>query len=242
MIYYGLKQVSGLPSNRTTLVAEAIGRQIVSSHFAPHTLMEEESTLAVQHGVSRSVIRDAIKILVGKGLLEVRRGIGTRVRSRSSWGLLDNDVMAWSQSSPLNAKSLRQLMQLRRIVEPAAARLTAEQGSDEKIHSIAEAINRMEAERGSAEEFIVADAEFHRAVLRGTENEFLIILEGVTFSVLLDSIRITNCDPRENSASILLHRKVYEAIARRDGAHAEMIMQKLLDDTSHRLDGRLNSA
>ena len=86
MSYYDLKQVSGLVPSLSTQVARELGRRIVSGAYTPEALIEDEAALAGRYHVSRSVIRDAVKILVGKGLLEVRRGIGTRVRSRAQMG------------------------------------------------------------------------------------------------------------------------------------------------------------
>ncbi|HUS55804.1 MAG TPA: FadR/GntR family transcriptional regulator [Thermohalobaculum sp.] len=239
-IYYDLKQVSGLAPSLSTQVAREIGKRVVSGAYPPGHLVEDENALAERYQVSRSVIRDAVKILVGKGLLEVRRGIGTRVRPRAKWGLLDDDVMAWSQSAPPSAELLHQLMDFRQIFEPKAARLAAERGTDEDHALIKAAIERMEVEKGSAEDFVIADAMFHRSILRATMNEFLMALEGVIFSALLSSIRLTNKDPRDNEGSIPYHREVYEAIAARDGEIAERVMENLLKDASHRLGGRIS--
>lgn len=240
--YYDLKQVSGLVPSLSTQVAREIGTLVVSGNYAPGDLIEDETALADRYQVSRSVIRDAVKILVGKGLLEVRRGIGTRVRPRAKWGLLDDDVMAWSQSAPPNPETLRQLMDVRRIFEPKAARWAAERGSDEAHEKIRLAIERMEHEKGSVEDFVNADAVFHRSILRATDNEFLAALEGVIFSALLSSIRLTNKDPRDNEGSIPYHREVYEAIAARDGVKAQKVMEDLLADAAHRLGGRIFEA
>ena len=239
MIFYDLKQMAGLAPSLATQVARDIGRRVVSGSYAPGSLVEDEGALAGRYKVSRSVIRDAVKILVGKGLLEVRRGIGTRVRSRSSWGLLDDDVLAWYQSAPPNDEFFRQLMETRLMFEPKAARWAADRASQEEIDQIRTAIERMEAEKGSVEDFVVADALFHRAILHAAQNEFLVAMEGIIFSALLSSIRLTNQDPRENAASIPFHREVYEAIAARDGARAEEVMERLLADASLRLGGRL---
>lgn len=240
MIYYDLKQMAGLAPSLSTQVAREIGRRIVSKNYAPGELVEDEGKLAERYQVSRSVIRDAVKILVGKGLLEVRRGIGTRVRSRTSWGLMDDDVLAWYQSAPPNREFLQQLMDIRLVFEPKASRWAAERATEEDKALIKAAIERMEKEKGSAEDFVVADALFHRSILRATHNEFLVAMEGVIFSALLSSIRLTNQDPRENEDSIPFHREVYEAIAAGDGSRAERVMEKLLDDTSRRLGGRLH--
>lgn len=238
-IFYDLKQLTGLAPSLSAQVAREIGKRIVSSKLMPGDLIEDEGALAARYQVSRSVVRDAVKTLVGKGLLEVRRGIGTRVRARALWGLLDDDVLAWQQSGPADSGLLRQLMDVRQIFEPKAARWAAERGSHESHSHIKSAIERMEMEKGAVEDFVYADATFHRAILRATENEFLIALEGIIFSALLTSIRLTNDDPRKNEKSLPFHREVYEAIVARNGAEAERVMEDLLADADQRLDGKL---
>ena len=231
MIYYDLKQIAGLAPSLATQVAREIGRRIVSNSYAPGDLVEDEGALAERYQVSRSVIRDAVKILVGKGLLEVRRGIGTRVRSRSSWGLLDDDVLAWYQVSTAGRGHVAPADGHPTGLRAEGSPLGAERGSADAHQQIGAAVERMEAEKGSVEDFVVADAVFHRSILRATENEFLVALEGIIFSALLSSIRLTNVDPRSNEASLPFHRSVYEAIAARDGDRAEKVMEQLLGDT-----------
>jgi len=235
MLYYDLKEASGLSPSLATQIACEIGRRIVAGSYEVGELLEDEGALAARFQVSRSVIRDAVKILVGKGLLESRRGIGTRVRERLRWGLLDDDVLAWHQSAPPNADFLRQLMDLRLVIEPKAARWAAERGTDEGHALIADAQRRMEQEKGAIEDFVIADAMFHRSVLRAANNELLLSMEGVIYSALLNSIRLTNSDPRENEKSIPFHRAVTDQILRRDGAKAESRMEKLLADANRRL-------
>ena len=91
--YYGLKSQPATPEVMSSRVAREIGRLVVGGQVRPGEMVEEEGALARRYGVSRTVVRDAVKLLVGKGLLEVRRGIGTRVKPRSDWGLLDDDVL-----------------------------------------------------------------------------------------------------------------------------------------------------
>ena len=86
MLYYDLKETSGLSPSLATQIARELGRRVVAGGYGVGELLEDEAALATRFQVSRSVIRDAVKILVGKGLLEVRRGIGTRVRERHRWG------------------------------------------------------------------------------------------------------------------------------------------------------------
>ncbi|TQV79326.1 FadR/GntR family transcriptional regulator [Denitrobaculum tricleocarpae] len=237
--FYDLKQAPGPAPSLATDMARDLGRRILGGGYEPGRLVEDEGALAMRYHVSRSVVRDAVKILVGKGLLEVRRGVGTRVRPRGSWGLLDDDVLDWYQSAAPDRGFLRQLMEARRMFEPKAARWAAERASDAEKSGIETAVKRMEEERGSVEDFVLADASFHGAILRAAQNEFLIAMEGMIYSALLSSIRLTNKDPRENEASIPFHRRVYEAIATGDGPLAEAVMEQLLSDANERLEREL---
>ena len=237
LVYYDLKETATMAPSLPVQVARELGRRIVAGTMEAGSLIDDENTLAERFKVSRVVIRDAVKILVGKGLLDVRRGIGTRVRPRSQWVLLDDDVLAWHLSAPPDAGFLAQLMEIRTAFEPKASRWAAERATAEDIEEIERAVQRMEEEQSSVENFIVADAWFHRAVLRAAHNEFLTAMEGVIYSAILVSVRITNQDPRENDKSIAYHRDVFEAIASKDADRAEKLTGTLLGDASRRLKG-----
>lgn len=239
MVFYNLKQSNGLTHSLADQVAREIGRKIVASAYGPGDLIEDEITLTERYGVSRSVVRDAVKILVGKNLLEVRRGVGTRVRGRHSWGLLDDDVLAWHLSAPVRPDFLRHLMDIRIVIEPEAARWAAMSGSDEAIEEILKAQDNMEQEKGSLEDFVVCDALFHRAILRASNNEILRAMEGVIFSALLTSIKLTNTNTQKNEASLPFHRDVADAIMEREADKAAQLMKKLLVDTQTRLTDKL---
>ncbi|WP_017446801.1 FadR/GntR family transcriptional regulator [Gayadomonas joobiniege] len=236
LLYYDLKQATKMTPSLPVQVARELGRRIVAGTFEPGSLIDDENKLAERYQVSRVVVRDAVKILVGKGLLDVRRGIGTKVRSRDQWVLWDDDVLAWHITAPPNPSFLHQLMEIRLAFEPKAARWAAERASEKDIMEIEAACLKMEAEKSSVEKFIVADAHFHRAVLRAAHNEFLTAMEGVIYSALLVSVKITNQDPRENDESIGFHREVYQAIAEKDGKKAETLTENLLKDAAKRLE------
>lgn len=239
MVFYDLKQSSGLTHSLADQVARELGRRIVASTYDQGELIEDESALAERFKVSRSVIRDAVKILVGKGLLEVRRGIGTRVRGRHAWGLLDDDVLAWHLSAPVRPEFLRHLMDIRVVIEPEAARWAATNASGEAIAEISNAQENMEQEKGSLEDFVVADALFHRAILRASSNEILRAMEGVIFSALLTSIKLTNTTESKNEASIPFHREVADAIIAGKPELAADRMRNLLVDAQSRLEEKL---
>ena len=235
LLYYDLKETRMVAPGLATQVSREIGRRIVSGGFPVGKLIDDETTLAERFSVSKSVVREAVKLLVGKGLLDVRRGSGTRVCDRRRWMLLDDDVLAWHQAVTPKPHFLSQLMDIRLMMEPKAARWAAEFGSQSAHDEIERAHLKMEEKARSVEDFVVADALFHRAVLRAADNEFLLNLEGVIFSALLSSIKLTNADPRENASSIPYHRAVKDAILARNGDDAEHQMRAHLDDTIARL-------
>jgi len=239
LLYYDLKDASGVAPGLAMQVSRELGRRIVAGRYKEDALIEDEGKLSQRFGVSKSVIREGVKLLVSKGLLDVKRGSGTRVRRRASWALLDDDVLAWHLSFDPKPAFLRQLLDMRRMMEPKAAGWAAMHGTAEQFAEIETAQVRMEEGSHSIEEFVIADALFHRAILRAANNEILLSMEGVIFSALLSSIRLTNRDPRENANSIPFHRKVLEAIKAQDHALAEEMMTAHLSDTSLRLESAL---
>lgn len=220
-------------------VARELGRRIVAGHFEPGSFIDDENALAERYQVSRVVVRDAVKILVSKGLLEVRRGIGTKVRPRSQWVMLDDDVLAWHLTSSPTPDFLKQLMDIRLVFEPKAARWAAERGTGDDIDNIRQAIVGMELGANSVDSFVIADAKFHRAILKAAHNEFISAMEGVIYSAILVSVRLTNHDSKGNKESVPYHRAVFEAIAKQDGAEAERLTIKLLSDACDRLEKEL---
>ena len=109
-------------------VAHEIGRRIVSGAVAEGEFLPRESELAEQFGVSRQAVREALKVLAAKGLVTSRRRAGTFVVPRANWNLLDPDVIAWHPPEKFSPAFLRDIIELRRLIEPAAAAFAAERG------------------------------------------------------------------------------------------------------------------
>ena len=120
--FYDLEGASGPAQGLGDQVARELGRRIVAGRYRAGDLVDDEATLAGRYEVSRTVVRDAAKILVGEGVLDVRRGIGTRVRGRRARAPLDDDVVAWHLDAPPRADFLRHLANMRVIIEPEACR------------------------------------------------------------------------------------------------------------------------
>ena len=148
---------------------------------------------------------------------------------------MDDDVLAWHQGVEPETDFLRKLIDVRLMVEPNAAFWAAGAATNEQIKEISKSHNDMENAK-SIQEFVVADAKFHRAVLRGANNELLTAMEGVIFSALLSSIKITNNDPIDNrERSLPLHYKILKAIETQNKERAEFAMRKHMADTYERL-------
>lgn len=229
-----------LSRNLSEQVSQRIGERILGGEYAPKQFLPDENTLSSEFEVSRTVVREAVKMLVAKGMLEVRPRTGTRVLETSKWQLLDRDVLHWHQSVAVDGKRLAQLMELRQSVEPDAARFAAARRTKDDISSIREALRRMEATYGDNSEYVVADARFHSAVLRAAHNQYLDALESAIFAGLLLSIRVTNPDATQNAKSVPLHTVVAEAIFSGDEQGAYEAMRVHLADAAIRLTAALH--
>lgn len=216
-------------------VAAQVGRNIVTGMYMPGSLVEDESALAERFHVSRTVIRDAIKILVGKGLLDVRRGIGTRVRDREHWALLDSEVLDWQISTDTDDGLVFQLDEVRQLFEPQAAAWAATRATRADVDEIAEALQAMRDDVSDAADFLDADARFHRAILRAAHNDFLLALSGITHSALHSSIRLTNASHESNQSALSYHQAVFEAIEQGDSMAAQQAMVRLIEEADRRL-------
>ncbi|MGQ4444779.1 FadR/GntR family transcriptional regulator, partial [Streptomyces violaceoruber] len=146
-------------------VVDELGRRIVGGSWEPGVPLPVEDALAAEIGVSRGVLREAVKALAAKGMLHVRPRTGTRVLSPEHWNHLDRDVLRWKQAGDATAL-LRDTSELRRIVEPEAARLAAERAGSEDVRVLYDALTAMEAAvaRPGRRGYVEADIAFHRAL------------------------------------------------------------------------------
>src|SRR5215471_2595671 len=124
-------------------VVREIGLSIMRNDFKPGEALLSEPELSLQFNVSRPVLREALKLLSAKGLIESRPKTGTRVRPRSDWNLLDPDVLAWQLEAGPTREFLRDALELRQLIEPAAARLAAGRATDEEIAALQAAFTAM---------------------------------------------------------------------------------------------------
>lgn len=226
-----------LPKTRAEQIVDAIGRDIVTGKLDPGSALPGEEALLAQYGVSRTVLREALQVLAAKGMIESRQKRGTSVTLPEKWHQLDPSVLGWHSQLSANAPVLLDLMEVRRIVEPAAAALAATRFSKEDKARITSAYAEMAnaADRRDTETFIAADLEFHSAILSATHNRFLAPLAHAIRATMLASLHLTNSRPDENlSISLPLHQKVLDAILQGDATLASSAMLEHLVDTEAR--------
>jgi len=218
-------------------VVHAIGRKILGGQLRPGALLPAEPEL----GASRTVVREAIKVLTAKGLVESRPKIGTWVRPREAWNLLDADVLAWQQEGTSRPSLLRALTEVRRIVEPAAAELAATRADSRDLAALGQALEEMgrtaqAPDHGDFEPFVQADMRFHLAILHACRNELLEQMSRVVYSALLVSFRATSRLPGRARASLPKHRAIFEAIRARNPRGAAAAMRRLVQATAREVD------
>jgi GntR family transcriptional regulator, galactonate operon transcriptional repressor len=230
-----------LKRNLREQLVEMLGGEIVRGRLKPGGLLPAEDVLLARYGVSRTVLREAINVLSGKGLLDARPKRGTIVRPRSEWNQLDPMILTWlgSDATEPGSKSLKRnldhLMELRRIIEPSAAGLAAERGTAEDLAHLSAAYDAMERAGDDVHAFMDADVAFHIACLEATHNEFLLPIAHAIRTELLTSMRLTMGDAdRNRRVSLPLHRSIRDAIVARDPTAASLAMQRHLDDSERR--------
>lgn len=214
--------------NLTHGLLDSLGRAIVTGHYDV-LAFPTEAQLALQHGVSRSVTREAVKMLTAKGLLSARPRQGTVIQRVSRWNLFDTDVLSWLLERKFSVDLLRHFNQLRVAIEPEAAALAARFAEPADLASIDEGLARMRAAEGGDDDALEADIAFHAAILQASKNPFYAQFRDVVTTALRTSIRFTN-RIKGHSASIADHAAVYTAILDRDADRARSAMQRLIGD------------
>jgi DNA-binding FadR family transcriptional regulator len=216
--------------NLTYTVANSIGAAIVTGVYSADNPIPIEAELCRQYGASRSVVREAVKMLTAKGLLGSRPRLGTWVQPEQHWNLLDPDVLGWLLERKYSPALLIEFTELRLAVEPGAAALAARVAGPEEKAAIRSAIERMAAADSGDDDPLDSDIAFHVAVLRASRNRFYAQLTGFAATALRFSIRTTNRYKGVQLASVADHKKVADAIIGGRPVAAGEAMRKLIQE------------
>ncbi|MDT0397668.1 MULTISPECIES: FadR/GntR family transcriptional regulator [Streptomyces] len=210
-------------------LVQQLGQMIVSGDLgADRPLVPEE--IGQRFEVSRTVVRESLRVLEAKGLVSARPNVGTRVRPVSDWNLLDPDIIEWRAFGPQRDDQRRELSELRWTIEPLAARLAAGHGREDVQQRLADMVEIMghAMGQGDALTFARADSEFHSLLIQVASNRMLEHLSGIVSAALqVSGGPVTGCE-RPNEASLVQHGRIVDALAGGDGAAAESAMRQLL--------------
>lgn len=212
-------------------VVKTLAQRILSDEFAPGSALPPEPDLCEAFNISRSAVREAIKVLDSKGMVTTRPRTGSVVRAREEWNLLDPDILAWSMELQPSAALVLSLIEARQIIEPAAARFAALRATASEIAPMEEAFARMTRCKAALdfEAFNKADIDFHTALLRASGNIVFQQLSNTIGAALAYSFRLTISRAREPGASLPNHGEVIERIRLRDSVGAFESMTRLLN-------------
>ena len=218
-------------------IVGTLAREVLGGVLAPGDALPNEDLLATRFEVSRSSIREAVKTLSAKGLIESRQRVGARIRPRADWHMLDPDLLAWHPDILHDKPLMAGLLETRRIIEPAAAELAAARATPDDFDTIAASLDaRAEAAPHDLEACCEADLAFHGGIIAASRNVVLDGLVATIAAALRASFRATNSVTDDQARSVAAHRAVLDALRRRDGAGARAAMNAVLDNTEHDLD------
>jgi DNA-binding FadR family transcriptional regulator len=213
-------------------LAARLGCDIVNGVFPAGSLLPSVAEMGARFSASRTALREAYSKLSGKGLIVARPRIGTRVRLKADWNLLDPDVLAWRLSSEPEGHFVDDLFTLRRAIEPVAAEIAATSRTPEGLARMTDAFGRMERFRNGEGDLIGADVDFHVGVLEATGNHFLAALGGLIQAALECSFRFTWIGAASiRDDRLEQHRVILAAIEEGGPDLARARMVELLNDS-----------
>jgi DNA-binding FadR family transcriptional regulator len=217
-------------------IVHTLGRRILRGEIRPGDALQAGTAMAA----SRTALREAIKVLAAKGLVEAKPKIGTRVSPRESWNLLDPDVMAWQHDILPRQTFLRKLTEVRAVIEPQAAAFAAERADKEAIATLEAAFADMAAalkrpEGPNVDAFIEADIRFHLTILRACGNDLLEQMTRMVYSALVVSFQTTSRLPGSAQRSLPKHRAILLAISAHSASAAHAAMRRLVADAAREI-------
>lgn len=208
---------------------DQLGEAIVGGRYAPGVAIPPEPILCEELGVSRTVVREAVKSLVAKGMLVTGPKVGTRVLPSEQWNWFDPDVVAWQAKVGLTREFLRDLQELRRVVEPAAVRLAAERATPQDLAEIETAFAGMKQAIEQGGDYVTNDLAFHQGLLRACHNRMVVQMSKALGPLLRTSFELSSAKPDGPAQSLPLHRAVLDAVIARNPAKAEKAILVVID-------------
>jgi DNA-binding FadR family transcriptional regulator len=219
-------------SNLHERIERAIGERILGGEFKPGALLPNEAEWGKTYRASRTAVREAIKSLTAKGLLQSRPKIGSRVEPRSRWNMLDRNVLAWHRAAMDRRAFLHSTQEARRLIEPGIAELAARKHTPDQLDRLLAALHAMKTARTSPE-MVASDVEFHEALLSCANNELLMPFAIIIEQALSNLFDFTTARNPRYGQALRLHENIARAVAAADPHAARDAMLALLKDTDN---------
>jgi DNA-binding FadR family transcriptional regulator len=224
------------PADRHATLVESLGLAIADGRLAPNSILRLDE-LEGQQKVSRSVVREAARVLSSKGMLESRRRFGTIVQPEEAWNLYDPEVIRWRLASSRRLEQLQSLNELRGAIEPQAARLAAGRAGWDAASELVALAARLWAagQRGDQGEFLRLDVEFHAAVLKASGNAMFAQLQDLVTEVLTGRTQHGLMPHLPHHEALQLHVDVASAIQRGEAAAAHAAMSRIVEQSTEEM-------
>lgn len=216
--------------SHTARVVDDLGLAIVSGRRPEGTLLPGDGELIERYGVSRTVLREALKTLSAKGLVQAKARIGTRVRDRAQWNLFDPDVLIWHARIGFTPEFLRHLGEMRMALEPEAAALAAQRWTAAQLAGIEDWIEQMSDPDILPQDFVRADIGLHLAIAAAAGNPFFLSISTLIEVVVVAMLTISSPleSPKRLAASVAEHKRVADAIRLQDSTGARRAMRAVI--------------
>lgn len=222
--------------SKTERIIHEMGQQIISGKYVPGSGLPSETELCEEFSTSRNIIREVLRSLTAKRLIEIIRYRGAFVTARNKWNYLDTDVLQWVLARDYDPRLIASMSEVRNLVEPTMARWAAERATSSELAEIEAALNDMIANHNERDAFNEADIRFHEAVLNAVHNPVLQQL-GVAISSLQRAVFERTYMPDEGNMPRTLqeHKNLYDAIRHQDCEAAEQAALTMIASSTQRL-------
>lgn len=225
-------------------VLHRLGLSIVSGEYPENAILPGDVELLARFGVSRTVLREAMKTLSAKGMIHARARVGTRVLERRHWNYFDPDILYWHAETGIDKSFLTHLAEMRMAFEPEAAALAARRRTDTQVAELFSWIAKMDSAQSSGGDFVEADLCFHVAIAEASGNPLMRSMSALIEVALEITFLVSSPIPNTvmHARSVARHRAIAEAIEAQDDDAARVAMRAVIRQGSKRVDAVIKGA
>lgn len=216
--------------NLTQQLTYELGRAIVQGKYKVDAVFPTEAELSAQFNISRSVTREAVKMLTAKGLICSRPRKGIRVQSVHLWNMFDSDVLNWIVSVKPSLQLLLEFTQMRLAVEPEAVALACKQAKSNQIEAVEHALSRIHLALQGEDDSLIANIQFHTRILEASNNRFFIQFSNFIQAALRVSVACGNQLKSSHLTNTYDYRCIFECIRQGDSEGGRSAMRALLEE------------